>query len=240
MIIKTLASGSKGNAYLLSDGHSELLLECGISFKKIREGLGFNLSKIAGCLVSHEHGDHTAGVKKMLQETSIPLFASEGTLEALKIQDKQMLKLVNKTPSSVATFRIMPFEVQHDAVEPLGFMIDSVKTKERLVFITDSYYVKYKFPKMDYLMIECNYAADILEANVESGRVHRTQKKRVLQSHFSIENVKDFLRANDLSKLKEIHLLHISDSNGDPQRFKQEIQALTGIPVYIARSDKNE
>ncbi|MBC1935220.1 MBL fold metallo-hydrolase [Listeria grandensis] len=238
MIIHTIASGSKGNAYLIDDGRSQLLLECGIPFKKIREALGFNLTEVAGCLVSHEHGDHTAGVKKMLQETSIPLFASEGTIEALKIQDKQILKLVNKTPSAIATFRIMPFEVQHDAAEPLGFMIDSVKTKERLVFITDSYYVKYKFPKMNYLMIECNYASDILEDNVQSGRVHRAQKKRVLQSHFSLDNVKDFLRANDLSKLKEIHLLHISDSNGDPQRFKQEIQALTGIPVHIARSDK--
>lgn len=235
MIIHTIASGSKGNAYLIDDGRSQLLLECGIPFKKIREALGFNLTEIAGCMVSHEHGDHTAGVNKMLRETSIPLYASEGTISALKIQDKQIFKLVNKTPSAVATFRIMPFDVQHDASEPLGFMIDSINTKERLVFITDSYYVKYKFPKMDYLMIECNYAADILEENVQSGHVHRAQKKRVLQSHFSLENVKDFLKANDLSKLKEIHLLHISDSNGDPERFKHEIQELTGIPVYIAR-----
>ncbi|MCP7855473.1 hypothetical protein JKR18_02825, partial [Listeria monocytogenes] len=62
--------------------------------------------------------------------------------------------------------------------------------------------------------------------------IHPVQKKRVLQSHFSLENVKDFLKANDLSHLREIHLLHISEKNGDPERFKNEIQAMTGIPVY--------
>ncbi|HEM1811409.1 TPA: MBL fold metallo-hydrolase, partial [Listeria monocytogenes] len=53
------------------------------------------------------------------------------------------------------------------------------------------------------------------------------------QSHFSLENVKEFLNANDLSQLREIHLLHISSSNGDPNMFKNEIQALTGVPVYV-------
>ncbi|EDO0821657.1 MBL fold metallo-hydrolase, partial [Listeria monocytogenes] len=57
--------------------------------------------------------------------------------------------------------------------------------------------------------------------------------KRVLQSHFSLENVKDFLKANDLSQLREIHLLHISEKNGDKERFKKEIQAMTGVPVYV-------
>ncbi|EGT1437249.1 MBL fold metallo-hydrolase, partial [Listeria monocytogenes] len=82
-------------------------------------------------------------------------------------------------------------------------------------------------------MIECNYSADILEENVINKVIHQVQKKRVLQSHFSLENVKEFLNANDLSQLREIHLLHISERNGDPERFKKEIQAMTGVPVYV-------
>jgi len=61
--IQTIASGSKGNAYVVTDGHSQLLLECGIAFKKIRKALNFNTSSLAGCLITHEHGDHTKGLK---------------------------------------------------------------------------------------------------------------------------------------------------------------------------------
>ncbi|EJT5474239.1 MBL fold metallo-hydrolase, partial [Listeria monocytogenes] len=123
------------------------------------------------------------------------------------------------------------FQTEHDAKEPLGFMIQ--RKNERLLFITDSYFVRYKFKNINYLMIECNYSADILEENVINKVIHPVQKKRVLQSHFSLENVKDFLKANDLSHLREIHLLHISEKNGDPERFKNEIQAMIGIPVYV-------
>ncbi|HFL1025859.1 MBL fold metallo-hydrolase [Listeria monocytogenes] len=60
----TIASGSKGNAYVISSGRSQLLIECGINFDKIRKALNFDLSAVEGCLISHEHGDHVAGVKK--------------------------------------------------------------------------------------------------------------------------------------------------------------------------------
>lgn len=229
--IQTIASGSKGNAYVVSNGRSKLLIECGINFDKIRQAMNFQTSDIAGCLISHEHGDHASGIKKMLQTTSINVYASEGTLAALNVPDGRKVVLVDKKPQFIAEWIILPFRTEHDAAEPLGFIIQS--EGQRLVFITDSYYVRYKMPGIDYLMIECNYAKDILEANVGAGAVHVTQKKRVLQSHFGLENVKDFLKANDLSKLREIHLLHISDTNGDPQRFKKEIQAMTGIPVII-------
>lgn len=229
--IQTIASGSKGNAYVVSNGRSKLLIECGINFDKIRQAMNFETSDILGCLISHEHGDHASGIKKMLQTTSINVYASEGTLTALNIPDRRKVVMADKKPQFIAEWIILPFRTEHDAAEPLGFIIQS--EGKRLVFITDSYYVRYKMPGIDYLMIECNYAKDILEANVGAGAVHITQKKRVLQSHFGLENVKDFLKANDLSKLREIHLLHISDTNGDPQRFKKEIQAMTGIPVII-------
>jgi phosphoribosyl 1,2-cyclic phosphodiesterase len=61
-------------------------------------------------------------------------------------------------------------------------------------------------------------------------------KRRLLKTHLSIDNAKDFLRANDLSRVQEIHLIHLSDGNSDEARFKREIQALTGKPVYVAQS----
>ncbi|WP_270995662.1 MBL fold metallo-hydrolase [Listeria seeligeri] len=230
MEIQTIASGSKGNAYVISSGRSKLLIECGINFDLIRKALDFDLSEVAGCLISHEHGDHTAGVKKMLRTSNIKIYASEGTFSALNIPDRRQFILKEKNAQTVGEWIILPFRIEHDAIEPLGFMIQH--QNERLLFITDSYYVRYKFKNINYLMIECNYSADILEKNVSNEVIHPVQKKRVLKSHFSLENVKDFLKANDLSHLREIHLLHISEKNGDPERFKNEIQAMTGIPVY--------
>ncbi|QDA74600.1 MBL fold metallo-hydrolase [Listeria seeligeri] len=231
MEIQTIASGSKGNAYVISSGRSKLLIECGINFDLIRKALDFDLSEVAGCLISHEHGDHTAGVKKMLRTSNIKIYASEGTLSVLNIPDSQQFILKEKSAQNIGEWIVLPFRTEHDAKEPLGFMIQH--KNERLLFITDSYFVRYKFKNINYLMIECNYSADILEENVINTVIHPVQKKRVLQSHFSLENVKDFLKANDLSQLREVHLLHISDTNGDPGRFKKEIQALTGVPVYV-------
>ncbi|ECL0334334.1 MBL fold metallo-hydrolase [Listeria monocytogenes] len=230
MEIRTIASGSKGNAYVISSGRSKLLIECGINFDVIRKALNFDLSDVSGCLVSHEHGDHTAGVKKMLRTSNIKIYASEGTLSALNVPDSRQFILKEKSAQDIGDWTVLPFRTEHDAKEPLGFMIQ--RKNEKLLFITDSYYVRYKFNNINYLMIECNYSSDILEENVINKVIHPVQKKRVLQSHFSLENVKDFLKANDLSQLREIHLLHISEKNGDKERFKKEIQAMTGIPVY--------
>ena len=83
-------------------------------------------------------------------------------------------------------------------------------------------------------MIECNYSKSILDKNIDESITPKFMRKRLIKSHFSLENVLEFLKANDLSKVQEIHLLHLSDSNSDEALFKQEVQKLTGKPVYIA------
>ena len=83
-------------------------------------------------------------------------------------------------------------------------------------------------------MVEANYSEDILNDNIESGRVPAAQKNRIIKSHMSLKTVKDMLRANDLSQVKEIHLLHLSDRNSSAKLFKKEIQELTGKMVKVA------
>ena len=68
-------------------------------------------------------------------------------------------------------------------------------------------------------MVECNYAADILQANVDAGKVPESMRNRLLRSHFSLDNVKKFLLANDLSKVREIWLIHLSDGNSDARKI---------------------
>src|SRR5690625_7938122 len=82
--IKTLASGSSGNAYHISDEQTELLIECGINFRDIQIALDFQTRDIAGCLISHEHKDHTKGLKDVLK-AGIDVYASAGTIESENI-----------------------------------------------------------------------------------------------------------------------------------------------------------
>ena len=128
----------------------------------------------------------------------------------------------------------MPFDVQHDVSEPYGFLLAN-EDGDKLLFATDTYYIKYKFPGLTHIMVECNYSEAILNANIESRSIHKSMRNRLIQSHFSLENVKTFLAANDLSKVQEIWLLHLSDTNSDEQLFKQEIAKQTGKVVYVPK-----
>jgi phosphoribosyl 1,2-cyclic phosphodiesterase len=236
--IKALASGSTGNCYSIDDGKTGLLIEAGIPIRKIKEGLNFRLSEIEACLISHEHGDHSKAIKDV--SAGIDCYLSPGTIEVLDIKHHRIRSILARKPEVIGSWVVKPFEVQHDANDPIGFLLWSKNTGDKLVYITDSYYSKYVFHEPNYIMVECNYSEKILRKNVDSGLIHPVHKDRLIRSHFSLENVKDFLRANDLSKVNEIHLLHLSDRNSDASFFKEEIQKLTGKLVYIAGGFNDE
>ena len=228
-----MASSSRGNCYLISDGSTPLLLECGLRVSEIRQGLGFGLTDVSACLLSHEHQDHSKAITDVLR-AGIDIYTSPGTIEALGLENHRLRPVRDKQLFEVGTWVVRAFETQHDAKEPLGFLLHSRATGKRLVFATDTYYVKYRFPGLTHIMVECNYATDILQANVDSGVIHPGMRHRIIRSHFSLDNVKEFLKANDLSGVKEIWLLHLSDGNSDAERFKREVMELTGKPTFIA------
>lgn len=205
------------------------MIEIGIPLKEIKKKVNINFSDLSGCLISHEHQDHSKFAKDLIKYCDI--YASSGTLEAMNIdvfKHRQHI-LVHGQAVKIGSFNVLPFNLQHDAAEPLGFLIQSAITKEKLLFATDTYYIKPRFRGLNYIMIECNYALDIVENN----SLEPIVKKRLRKSHFELENVKKFLLANDLSKVKKIYLLHLSDGNSDAARFKKEIMQLTGIPVEV-------
>lgn len=229
--ITALATGSRGNCYHVTDGSTPILLECGIRFKDIQKRLNFKTSNLAGVLVTHEHKDHCAGLQDVLR-AGINTYMSPGTAEAIGIKHHRIKTVQAKKQFTLGTWTILPFDVQHDVSEPFGFLLAN-KQGDKLLFATDTYYIRYRFPGLTHIMIECNYSLKILNENIESGRVPHVMKKRLLRSHFSLENVKEFLKANDLSKVQEIWLLHLSDNNSDEEMFKREIQELTGKMVFI-------
>lgn len=234
MLIKSIASSSKGNCYLIFDGSSSLLLEAGVSLEKIREH-NINLVLLSGCLLTHEHQDHAKYASDVARYTKV--YSTKETLDTidfgrLTYQKKEIEK--NK-PFKVGTFTVIAFETQHDAVDPIGFLIYSHRTKERLLFATDTYYIKNKFPACEYYMIECNYSNEIVKRNLENG-MPKSRVKRLYTSHMSLDNCIKFLKAQDLSKCKEIYLTHLSDANSDEELFKREIMKATGKVVYVCEA----
>ncbi|NJJ37860.1 MBL fold metallo-hydrolase [Paenibacillus apii] len=230
--IQCLGSSSAGNAYRITDGRTALLLEAGFPYKLIQRALNFRMSDIAGCLISHEHGDHSRAAADIMR-AGIPVYTSCGTADALGLAGHRLRPVTALEPFEIGSWTIMGFGIEHDAAEPLGWLLAN-QDGDKLVFLTDSYYCRYKFQGLTYIMIECNYSLEIVNRRVLAGELHPAQKKRLLRSHFSLEHVKDFLKANDTRNVEEIWLLHLSDGNSDAAQFQREIQELTGAVVRVA------
>lgn len=226
-MIKVVATGSRGNFYILETGEEILLLECGINIKDIKKALNFDLSKIVGCLLTHSHNDHCKAVEEVLKFTDV--FTSKGTKEELETRFKlsrSCIEIKHNKSFRIGNFSIIPFNTQHDTNEPLGFLIHH-KDIGTVIFATDTYYLKYKFRNIDYVLIECNYSEEILEDLPE-------YRARLLKSHMSLENLKESLKTWDLSSTKKIVLIHMSDTHGNSEKFSKEINKATGIETIIA------
>ena len=130
----------------------------------------------------------------------------------------------------IGSFTVLPFDVPHD-VKNVGFLVQS-EHGGKLAYLTDCFYSSYKFKNVDIYAVECNYSDEILAENIKQGLIHPVHANRIKKSHFSLENVKSFFHANDLSKCREIHLIHASDTNMDKTQAVKEIQSITGCPVF--------
>ena len=228
--IKTLASGSTGNAYRLTDGKTSLLVECGIPIREIKEGLNFRLSEIDGCLISHSHLDHSKSFKNILR-AGIPVFTGIETIKTIDtVSEHKIHGITPLKQFKIGTFTIIGFPLVHD-VPNLGFLIAS--GKEKLCFITDTAYCGYRFNGLTHIMVECNYQDDVLQQNVDKGICSVSLKNRIIETHSSLKQTIGFLQANDLSEVKEIHLIHLSDRNSDAEFMRNEVIKETGKPVYI-------
>ena len=236
MRLKVISSNSTGNAYLLEANNGDtLMVECGVRFDKIKQALHFNLGKVVGCLVTHNHSDHCKAVQDVWR-AGIDVYASEGCHEAMGTYGTHRAKtLVAGKATHVGPFKVMAFDIKHDAAEPLGFLINHPECGT-VLFLTDSYYSEYRFSGLNNIIVEANYCQKILDRKVEEGMNPKFLRDRVITSHMNIETCKDLLRANDLSQVNNIVLIHLSDGNSDAERFKREVQEVTGKTVHVAEA----
>lgn len=235
MELYVCGSSSKGNCYIIKSKSGTLILDAGIDFKEIQKIMKFDFSNLLGILITHEHLDHSKYITNFARK-GINIYSSLGTFNALELSGHRYKRVNALEQFELGNFLILPFDVQHDANEPLGFIIYDKISKEKLLYATDTYYIKYKFSNVNYLLLECNYITDIVKENRLKGKIHKSMYQRLLKSHFSLEHVLEFLKANDLSSVREIILCHLSDKNSDENVMIREVYNLTGIKTVVASS----
>lgn len=234
MILRCIGSGSSGNSYILEASDGVLLIEAGISFAKVKKALRFQLKRVSGCLISHQHKDHSKYMREVI-DAGIPTLALKDVFESQGIRDGVFCKEIKPSHGYiVGGFKVFALSVAHD-VPCLGFIIDH-KEMGRLLFITDTMMVEYKISGLNHIMLEANYADDILEYNIRNGITPAAMRDRLLHSHMELETANGFLRANDLSGVSEIILIHLSGNNSDPEQFTRSVGMAAGKPVYVAKA----
>lgn len=232
MELKIIGSGSSGNAYILENEKEALLIEAGVKFSEIKKALDFNVQKVVGCIVSHSHGDHAKSINDVLK-SGINVYASTDTFQNCGVVINHKTHFLYHSASySMGGFKILPFEVKHD-VPCLGFLI-SHEDCGRVLFLTDTYFCEYKFHNLNNIIIEANYSKEIIDRKFGPDSKMEFLRNRILRSHFSLAHCKEMLSANDLSKVNNIVLIHLSDSNSDERQFKSEVEQLTGKNVSVA------
>ncbi len=238
LTVHHIASGSTGNAVLVDDGTSAIMFDAGISFLQLDKKLtrlNYRMKDISGFLITHEHSDHCKAVEALLMRGRF-VFMSQGTANAKGYGLGLVQVAESMKDYTIGSFKVKPFDVYHDAEEPFGFLFQSLNRPVKGIYIADTCKIPYEFSGITHWIIECNYAADILEGNNK----HESLKGRIRDSHMSLEYLKEFFtKQKEKGLLKDtqvITLIHLSDSNSDEQRFIKELQQVTGVPVFAPRN----
>ena len=232
MQIDVLASSSLGNAYIVSDGTTSILLDAGIPYKELQVKSDFKVNEVATCFISHSHQDHSRAVKDLLSAT-IDVYALPETLSAMGVSDHHRTHSVEPLKSiTINTFEIMAITMYHDC-PCVGYMVYSEKTGERLFFATDTYKITVNPQSVDYLILEINYQKEIVNNLVNEGKMEASIRARLLFSHYELSKALKWLKKIDKSRLKRIYVAHLSNGHSNAEQIRQAVIAETGVPTVI-------
>lgn len=235
-----VASSSAGCAYILhTPGSQPLLVDCGVTIKSLRPFLPTGVTSLAACLVSHAHGDHSL-LAGDLTRRGVDCIMSKETMDTLVSKWRatagdasRILAIGHLETASFDGWSIKAFDAVHDSPGTLGFIVGD-QSGDRLLYLTDSAYSRHTFTGLTHIAVECNYSEDQLRESALRKSIHAAQFRRTFQTHMSLERLVEMLKSNDLSRVREIHLLHLSDRHGDEDSFRREVAKATGKPVFVA------
>ena len=225
--IQAIASGSNGNSVLISDGQTNILIDTGISAKRIAAELvasGVFPSEISAVFITHEHTDHIAGLRVFSGKFDVPVYASEGTFYGIEQKDPKYVSCKENRhyisagePVQIGSLTILPFSTSHDAECPLAYRVSSADTTA--VLFTDSGIcteeMKNYLVDADILYLESNHDVHMLEV----GSYTYSLKRRVLScfGHLSNDDAAEVLESVISPKLKLLILAHLSEENNYPE-----------------------
>lgn len=172
-------------------------------------------------------GNGTGSVYKLPNGT----WMSQGTARELELPEK-LLDLATEMAAgeqfTVGTIDIMPFSTFHDAQEPLGFVMQSQVDGDIFAFATDTVNLPYNFPGVNILAVEANFQTSILE---RCERMPEKTRHRIANTHMEIDKLVQCLRRMDLSRCREIYLLHLSSATSHEGQFIHKVER--AVPAYI-------
>lgn len=229
MKLKCIATGSTGNCYTLtSDSGETLILDCGIPIKEIKKGLNWNVKDVVGVLCTHKHLDHSKSLNDF-KSMGIPIYAPY-----LKIDYMSM---------NMGEFTVKPFDLttidgnwtHTDANgEPcpiFGFLI-AHKEMGKLLYITDTELIKWRFKGINHILLGVNYDKDLVDND-------NPKANHVFRGHLSIDTACDFVKANDSDSLQNVIMCHLSSENADKDSFIAKMKnAVNGANVDVAECNK--
>ncbi|MCL2353189.1 MAG: MBL fold metallo-hydrolase [Defluviitaleaceae bacterium] len=222
----TIASGSSGNSAFVSKGKTNILIDAGLSGKRIDEAIiskGFNPEDLTAIFVTHEHIDHIKSVGVISRRHNVPIYLTRGTLAYAekrkylgKIAEGNICIVEAGKPIEIGELEINPFSIPHDAVEPVGYTLTDGSAK--IAIATDLGHITDEVAKnvagSDIMLIEANHDIHMLE----TGPYPQYLKDRILgpEGHLSNVSCGAFLKDIICSRTKYIFLGHLSEENNHP------------------------
>lgn len=256
MRMASIASGSSGNSIYIGSEKTHILIDAGISNKRIEEGLnalGIKADELSALFITHEHSDHIKGLKVFTKKHRIPVYTSKGSMEEIRRMkimegfEELLFPITSDKATDIGELSVKPFRINHDAREPFAYRI-SCENKAVAVATDMGNYnedIVNHLSNLDAVLVEANHDIRMLEA----GPYPYYLKRRILSDfgHLSNENAGKLLCRIFHNKLKKIFLGHLSRENNYPslayEAVKCELSLLTGVsaaadlPIEVAKRD---
>ncbi len=218
-----LASGSSGNSVYVASENTRLLVDAGLSAKQIAirlEQIGVVPESINGVCVSHEHGDHIAGIRVLQKRHGTPIYANAGTLNGIRRQPKSdeiAIKIFQTgAPFQIGDITIDPFSVPHDAYAPVGFRLQAAGTSVGVV--TDlgmvTSLIREKLKGCHAIVVEANHDEDLLQEAPRPWPLK--QRIRSRQGHLSNIGAAQLISECATNSLEHVYLSHLSSDCNTP------------------------
>jgi phosphoribosyl 1,2-cyclic phosphodiesterase len=220
--IAVLSSGSCGNATFISNGKTRLLVDAGLSRNAIDKGLasiGEDPIFLDAILITHEHVDHTRGLRGMIGRYQTPVLCTEGTYRAIEPAVVETAgvchRIAEDSIAELGSFSICPIGVRHNANQPVGYVF--IVDGRRISIFTDLGYVDTStaiiMAGSDFLFLESNHDVDAVKMCSRPDEL----KQRILRDHLSNTQVAEFVREYGSEQTKHLVLGHLSDDNNLPE-----------------------